>query len=93
MRKNASADISPSGIRTLARELRNDPKKKLGTMEIRSVYAMIAYVTYNLKFEESEVIQMICKSFDVSKIKDIRLESYEDLILYLVEFRHPSSIN
>ena len=75
MSKDTSSDVISGEIRTIDPQLIYDPTRKLGERELRSVYALIAYVAYNLEVEESEIMTMTSKSYGVSKIEDIPLGS------------------
>jgi hypothetical protein len=66
--------------------------RKLDDREIKAVYALASYVSYNLKLEWDEVIQMACKNFGVSKIEDVPVGSYNDLISFFVDFEGPSDM-
>ncbi len=86
MSKEFSADAIPGEIRTPASTFASDPARKLGEKEIKAAYALISYLSYNLKIEGAEIIQMTCKTFGASKIEDIPLAAFNDLIGFLVDF-------
>lgn len=64
--------------------------RKLDDRELKAIYALASYVSYNLKLAWDEVIQMACKSFGVSRIEDIPVGSYNDLIGFFVNFEGSS---
>lgn len=91
MRKTTSKDLTRDEIRILASKALHNSKAKLCVRELTAVHALVSYVSYNLKIEESEIIKMTCKSFGVSKIENIPQASYNELIFYIIEFTHPST--
>ncbi len=92
MSKDTSSDVISGEIRTIASALDYSPTRKLVDREIKSVFALVAYVSYTLEINGSEILQMACKNFGVSKIEDVSVSSYNDLISFFVDFTNPSDM-
>lgn len=71
-----------AGARVLARQLAT-----LNENELKSIYALLAYVAYNQNVQQETVEAMVEASFHVNHVSRIQNKSYDEVIKFLVDLR------
>ena len=66
---------------------------KLSKTEITSVLAVLAYTAHHQKVSEDLVKEVVVKEFGVDDISQLKRQSYEDVIRFLVDLQIDTILN
>ena len=89
-------DLSSGDLRLLTSglmALRKTVEKPLNKIELQSISALITYVVYNQKVDETTVYEILTARYGVTEVEAIPSRLYQNVIEFLVDLEIKKIVN